>query len=156
MCSEKLVKLDRLPWKVAIYNIADALFGPEWNGIQSNLLIAETPVFRHVWTVQNSLDIHVALAQDCPHLLIGSTTQHYNTTSISLISRPIWKIGKRTWYPLFAHALNFSTFQEFQIIPWYLRVPCCCIFIHTLVDNGYLWILPCCIPYCDLEAKWQR
>ena len=43
---------------------------------------------------------------------------------------PFEKSEKRTWYPLFAHALNFPTFWEFQIIQWYLRVPW-----HLLADS---------------------
>ena len=35
---------------------------------------------------------------------------------------PFEKPEKRARYPLFAHALNFHTFQEFWIIPFHLRV----------------------------------
>ena len=54
---------------------------------------------------------------------------------------PFEKSEKRAWYQLFAHALNFPTFREFRIIPWYLRVSWRCT--HTLpyiysytADNG--------------------
>ena len=40
----------------------------------------------------------------------------------SLVPRPIRKIGERAWYPLFAHALNFPTFQEFRKNTVHLRV----------------------------------
>ena len=73
---------------------------------------------------------------------------------------PLEKSEKRAWYPLFAHALNFPTFREFRIIPWYLRVPWrlrvhCRIFIRTLLTMA-IGILPCCMPYCDLEAKREH
>ena len=32
------------------------------------------------------------------------------------------KLEERAWYLLFAHVLNYQTFQEFQIIPSYLLV----------------------------------
>ena len=51
---------------------------------------------------------------------------------------PFEKSEKRAWYPLFAHVLNFPTFQEFLIIPL-LHVYChkfICILLTGVYDLG--------------------
>ena len=121
----------------------------------------------NVYTVLHPLPTHahpvLPLQLTAPH----SLSMHTSNTTMAFLPvasspGPFEKSEKRAWYPLFAHALNFPTFQEFRIIPWYLRmtwrryvyfvvylVVHCCQWLFVCKA----WILPSCMPSCDFEAK---
>ena len=103
------------------------------------------------------------LIQSCVHwhkFIIFSVVAGLASVLTASFPGSFEKSEKRPWYPLFVHALNFLTFQEFQIIPCYLHVLwlgymyICCIFNHTVFimaicvqDQGsavlytFLWLL---------------
>ena len=71
------------------------------------------------------------------------TERYYDSVSAGLSPNGHSQaLMKRTWYPLFAHALDFLTFQEFQIIPCHLHGWCSQVDIcNRLVSLLF------CVPY---------
>ena len=73
-----------------------------------------------------------------------------------------WPFGKGAGIYCFADVLKFPTFQEFLIIPCYLRVPLCQVHLYLIVHSWQwlfvcnTWILPCCMPSSDFEVKQRR
>ena len=65
----------------------------------------------------------------------------------SLIPRPIQKLEKTAWYPLFTHALNFP------IIPCHFHVLLCCYMCWQLLFACTSWNWAFCMPSCEFEAK---
>ena len=68
---------------------------------------------------------------------------------------PFKKSEKRAWYPLFAHALNFPTFWEFQIIPCYPRVPWRQIRVFCHIFNRILLTMAICVQGLDSAVLYD-
>ena len=60
-------------------------------------------------------------------------------------------LGERTWYLLFAYVLNFLTYQEFQIIPCYIRVTWHQVreYWRTSIFNHTLLTMTICVQHLD-------
>ena len=68
---------------------------------------------------------------------------------------PFKKSEKRAWYPLFAHALNFPTFWEFQIIPCYPRVPWRQVRVFCHIFNRILLTMAICVQGLDSAVLYD-
>ena len=169
-CSEHICTLFNYPIQVIWKRLYKTAFSKEIGTLhqlrnainQRNVTTNQRRIFQCPWGRFHSRCCGICTWGSHENLRNGELEDDPCQQTLPLASYPgpFEKSEKRAWCPLFAHALNFPIFRESRIIPWYLRVPWCLrvhcrIFICTLLTLA-VGILPCCMPYCNLEAKRER